>query len=35
MTELGHYHGELGARLAPDLIPLDYGERRRRNTRRR
>ena len=27
MTELGHYHGELGARLAPDLIPLDYGER--------
>ena len=26
MTELAQYHESLGARLAPDLIPLDYGD---------
>ena len=26
MTELAHYHHGLGARLAPDGIPLDYGD---------
>lgn len=26
MTELANYHRGMGARLAPDGIPLDYGD---------